>query len=363
MKLFPPRRAALGAAACLACGLAAAQTSALLPNRQALELFQRTVQLMEASAIAIPELARAGAPVTENARQAAATLERSSGQPTTLTYTLLTNLKAFLALADAVPKPHPFPEEARRQLAELRDASFRAESHFRALLEQRETQVRGSDRDNLRRYAEANAKLPPPAAGSPRVVFLGDSITDGWRLNEYFPGRDFVNRGISGQITGEMLGRMKADVIDLKPAAVTVLAGTNDIARGVPAATIQNNLTMIADLAEKYGIQPIFASILPVSDYHRESNPMYERTPARPPATILALNAWLADFCRKRKYAYVDYFSKTVDGSGYLQASLADDGLHPNAAGYRIMAPLVLEAIDKVLAPPPAKSKKRRLPF
>src|SRR5262249_20859639 len=155
-------------------------------------------------------------------------------------------------------------------------------------------------RDNLKRYAEANERLGPPG-DLPRVVFLGDSITDAWRLNEYFTGRDFVNRGISGQTTGEMLSRMKQDVVDLKPVAMVVLAGTNDIARGVATKTIENNLEMIADVAEYYKIRPIFGSILPVSDYHKSKNPRYEMTKTRPPATILEINRWLQDFCTKRK--------------------------------------------------------------
>ena len=153
--------------------------------------------------------------------------------------------------------------------------------------------------------------------GRPRVVFLGDSITDGWRLNEYFGDRDFVNRGISGQITGEMLGRMKADVIDLKPEAMIVLAGTNDIARGVPVAAIENNLAMIADLAEFHKIKPLFASVLPVSDYHKGVNPANERTKQRPPATILELNAWLKSFCARRNFTYVDYFPALADQAGH----------------------------------------------
>jgi lysophospholipase L1-like esterase len=356
--------AGIGALLLILAAAGWAQQNPLLPGRQALELYRRSVQLMESTAVTIPELARAGAPVIENTRAAVLNLERASGQPAALTNAYLVNLKAYLALADSVPKPYPFPEEARKQFAELRDGVIRVESHFQALLDQKDTQLRGADRDNLRRYAEANARLAQPAAGKPRVVFLGDSITDGWRLNEYFPERDFVNRGISGQITGEMLGRMKADVLDLKPMAMVVLAGTNDLARGVSLTTIQNNLTMIADLAEAYHIKPIFASVLPVSDYHKDRNPQYEQSPRRPPAAIRSINVWLSDMCRKRNFTYLDYFSKMVDDAGFLKADIAEDGLHPNAAGYRVMAPLALEAIDKVaVVPPQPKTKKRRLPF
>jgi lysophospholipase L1-like esterase len=152
-------------------------------------------------------------------------------------------------------------------------------------------------------------------AGRTRIRFLGDSITDCWRLNEYFPNRDFVNRGISGQITAEMLDRMKADVIDLKPAAMLVLGGTNDIARGVPLSTIENNLTMIADLADHYKIKPLFASVLPISDYHKDVNPNYEMTRTRPPATIRALNEWIKSLSTARNFVYLDYYSEMVDSS------------------------------------------------
>ena len=341
-----------------------AQDIALLSNRDALQLYARAVQLMESTAVAVPELARAGAPVSENARQALAAFEATAGtEHAGLTYTFLTNLRAYLALSDSVPKPYPFPEEARRQFSELRDTLSRIESHFRALLDRKEAQLRSPDRDNLNRYAGANQKLPPSQPDKLRVCFLGDSITDGWRLNEYFTDRDFVNRGISGQITGEMLGRMKADVINLKPAAMHVLAGTNDIARSVPLSTIQNNLTLIADLAEAHKIRLVFASILPVSDYHREKNPQYEHSRRRPPETIRALNAWLEKLCRQRNFIYADYFSQMVDAAGFLRAELADDGLHPNSAGYRIMAPITLEAVNKALSQMAPPAKKRRFPF
>lgn len=334
-----------------------AQEPALLPAKEVLAACARAGDLMESTATAVPELVRASAPLVENARQACLNLRLVSPQHSLLTYTLLVNLRAYLSLVDTLPKPQPLAAEAQKQLAELRELADRWHAHLRALLEQKEYALRHPDRDNLRRYAEANRKLGPPQPGRPRVVFLGDSITDGWRLNEYFPDRDFVNRGISGQITGEMLGRMKADVIDLKPAAVLVLAGTNDIARGVELATIQNNLTMIADLAEFHGIKPLFASVLPVSDYHKDKNPAYEQTKRRPPELIRQLNAWIENFCRQRNFVYVDYYSQLVDQAGYLRADLADDGLHPNAAGYRLMAPVALAAIEKALAVP---AKRRR---
>lgn len=351
----------------LAAGLLAAQEPIpLLRTADVNQLCQRSIQLMEAGGVAVPELQRAAAPVIQNVRQACVQLQArpGSGQPT---YVLLMNLRAYLTLADAVPKPFPFPEAAARQFSELRDQSTRLDSHLRALLDSKESQLRTADRDNLKRYADANRKVPPPDPTKKRVVFLGDSITDAWRLNEYFPESDFVNRGISGQITGEMLGRMKADVIDLQPQAVLILAGTNDLARGIPLTAIENNYMMIADLASFYKIKVIFASVLPVSDYHKNVNPANERTTERPPVFIKALNDWLASFCTQRGFTYLNYYAAMVDDSGQLQSDLGDDGLHPNSKGYRIMAPLAADAIQKALGPPPSatpaqpqKPKKRR---
>jgi len=343
------------------------QQNAMLSAKDASALFTRSLQLIESTSAAVPGLVRAAAPVLENARQSLKNLESGPAGNAGLTYDLLINVRAYLALADSLPKPYPFPEEGKRQFAELRDAVERMESHFRATLDQKERQLRNPDRDNLHRYADADEKLAKPAPDQKRIVFLGDSITDGWRLNEYFPGRDFVNRGIGGQITGEMLGRMKADVIDLKPAAMLVLAGTNDIARGVPLSAIENNLTMIADLADIYKIKPLFASVLPISDYHKDVSPRYEMSRQRPPATILELNRWIESFCRQRRYPYVDYFSPMVDQAGYMKAELADDGLHPNSAGYRVMGPIAMDAIDKNIgrpqpaAPPVMTSSKKRV--
>jgi len=339
---------------------AAASASALLPNNEALALLRRISQLIESTMLATPGMVRAAAPLSENVKQALTNIEATSSQNAAQVYNLLANVRAYMALSDALPKQYPFTDAARKQAAELRDLVDRMDADFQALIELRDQQARNPDRDNLKRYAEDDSRLGPPSSNSPRVVFLGDSITDGWHLAEYFSGRDFVNRGISGQITGEMLGRMMADVINLRPAEVLVLGGTNDIARGVSVATIKNNLTMIADLADDYQIRPLFASILPVSDYHKNVNPRFEMTRQRPPATIVALNAWLRQFCNQRGFGYVDYYSAMVDSAGFLQADLADDGLHPNAKGYRVMAPIALNAIDHALTRQPKKRKGRQ---
>jgi lysophospholipase L1-like esterase len=253
-------------------------------------------------------------------------------------YKLVTGTRARAVRQALAPS-----EASAADRAKLMDIADRWETHLRALLVQREQRLRNPDRDNLARYAEANRTLPPAASGEPRVVFLGDSITDGWRLQEYFLGRPYVNRGISGQITGEMLGRMKADVLDLKPAALVVLAGTNDLARGVAQDTIKNNLAMIASLAKAAGVRVILASVLPVSTANQIT--------ARPPERILNLNEWIQAHAKQEGFLYLDYHSAMKDEQGLLRADLANDGLHPNAAGYRIMAPLAESAIQQALKP------------
>jgi len=356
--------------ACFALALSAQPPqSPLLTGRPLFDAYQRAIQLMESSTVAIPELARAGAPLLERERQTLTSL-RTNAANGDLHYTFLNNLRAYLALADAVPKPFPFPAEAQRQLHELRDATARIDSHFHALLEQKDRQLRSPDPNNLTRYTDDDSRIGPAKAEKPRVVFLGDSITDAWRLNEYFPDRDFINRGISGQITSQMLGRMRSDVIGLQPNVILILGGTNDLARSISLNAIEDNLTMIADLAEYHKIKVIFASVLPVSDYHKDVNPAYEMTPIRPPVLIRALNDWIKSLCTRRNFTYLDYYSEMVDAAGFLKTDLADDGLHPNSAGYRIMAPLAQAAIESVVrvraAPAPAatapvKQRKHRL--
>lgn len=333
----------------------------LLPAAEANQLAGRLLQLAESTSVTAPGLARAAAPILENLKQDDKAIKIAGRITISTAYALLTDARAYLALADGLPKPYPPNPTGKQQMTELRDTVERLEIHFRAQLQATETQLRGGDRDNLRRYAEANKTLAAPT--KERVVFFGDSITDGWRLNEYFPGKDFVNRGISGQITGEMLGRMQADVIANKPAAMLILAGTNDIARGVSVETIQNNLKMIADLAEKHAIKPIFASILPTSDHHKDKNPRFEMTKGRPLAVIRELNQYIARMCQQRGFIYLNYYDATVDATGQLKAELANDGLHPNTEGYRVMAPLAESAIEKALATvriPQQTGKKKR---
>ncbi len=208
-------------------------------------------------------------------------------------------------------------------------------------------QRRLQDWPNLNRYREANSKVPPPVKNENRVVFLGDSITDVWKLAEYFPDKPYINRGISGQTTPQMLIRFRPDVIDLKPRVVVILAGTNDIAGNTGPMTvemIQDNYASLAELARANGIKVVFSSVLPIHDYGRTK--VSER---RSPDQILKLNQWLKAYCAANGQVYLDYFSKMVDETGMLKAELANDGLHPNAEGYKLMAPLAETAIQQAM--------------
>jgi lysophospholipase L1-like esterase len=340
---------------------AQAPTDGRLSDAQVLKLYERTLQLMEAGGIFMPDLTRAAQPLVENSRQTLESLKFLGFRNPQLHYRWLATVRAYLLLSDTLPKPVPFPEESRRQFAELRDDVIQTEVYFQSQLQQLQFDLRDPDRDNVRRYADDNLKLAAPQASNPRVVFLGDSITDGWRLNEYFPNKDFLNRGISGQITGQMLGRFLNDVVAVRPAAVVILAGTNDIGRGVDIVTIESNLTAICDLADHYRIKVVLSSVLPVHDYNVAINPAYEQSKKRSPLVIRALNDWLVTFCQKRGYTYLNYFQPLLDTRVMLTREYSDDGLHPNPTGYRIMAPLALSAIEKALGPIQAQPQKRRL--
>ena len=318
----------------------------MLSPRDSRQLLGEVSDLLEASRFVMPELSRAGAPLQENFRQGLLTLETSQRRNHTgIIYRMLLNAKAFLHLADTLPKPADFPEEVDRQLNDLRESIQRLDGHFRASLDAQEERALGADRDNLKRYADDNRRLGPTSHEGPRVVFLGDSITDAWNLSQYFPGKPYYNRGISGQITGQMLGRAKPDATDIGAAAIVVLGGTNDLARGVPDATIRSNLEAIGVLAQAGGAVPIMSSILPVNDYHEEASPRFRRTSLRSPERIEALNRWLRALCSSRGWAYIDYHQALIDERGRLRQELSADGLHPNGEGYKVMAPLAEAAI------------------
>jgi lysophospholipase L1-like esterase len=218
-------------------------------------------------------------------------------------------------------------------------------------------QTRLQDWPALARYREANAGVAAPAKEEKRVVFMGDSITDFWKLATYFPSKPYINRGISGQTTPQMLVRFRPDVIALKPQVVVILAGTNDVAGNTGPMTleaIQDNLASMFELARASNIRVVIASVLPVSDYskNREGKPIIQTT-RRPPEKIKTLNEWIKKHAAQNGLTYLDYFSAMVDEKGFLKEELSNDGLHPNEKGYVVMQPLVEQAIA-------AAMKKRR---
>ena len=203
------------------------------------------------------------------------------------------------------------------------------------------------DWNQLGRYHADNAKLKQEAVAAGRVVFMGDSITDGWKLAQSFPGKPFVNRGIGGQTTPQMLVRMFPDVIELMPAAMIVLAGTNDIAGNtgpMSLGMIANNIQAMTELAKQHGIKVILCSVMPISDYTTR-----KQSSKRPPADILKLNTWIREYAAKAGAGFADYYAATVDDKGMLKEGFSQDGLHPNSKGYELLKPVAEAAIEKIL--------------
>jgi lysophospholipase L1-like esterase len=240
-------------------------------------------------------------------------------------------------LAQQSAQPAPAPP--------IPSTGFAGLDHYRAS----RIAVFTDDFGQLARYRDANAALKPPAPGENRVVFFGDSITDIWHLDEYFPGKPFLNRGIGGQTTPQMLVRFRQDVIELHPKVVIILAGTNDIAGNTGPMRLEDieaNYASLAELARAHNIKLIYSSLLPVHNYTPRSQELFAE---RSPEKIVALNRWLKEYCAASSNGcvYLDYFSAMVDDKGLLKKDLAEDGLHPNDAGYKIMAALAEVAIKK----------------
>lgn len=210
-----------------------------------------------------------------------------------------------------------------------------------------------NDFGGLNRYASENATLTPPARGVQRVVFFGDSITDNWgrmkNAGEFFPGKPYVNRGISGQTTPQMLIRFQQDVVDLHPAAVVILAGTNDLAQNTgpeSSDTIHNNFRSMVTLAKAAHIRVVLASVLPADRFpwHPEQ---------RPANDIRGLNLWLEQFAREQKLVFLNYYPALATPEGAMIPELAmDQAVHPNTDGYARMQPLAEAAVARSLATP-----------
>lgn len=225
-------------------------------------------------------------------------------------------------------------------------------AYEKSLVEQRYT-----DWGFLAKYRDADNALPAPAPNELRVVFMGDSITEGWGMKGtngapdrgvFFPGKPYVNRGISGQTSPQMLVRFRQDVIDLKPKVVVILAGTNDIAENTGKMTLEEtagNITSMSELARANRIRVVLCSTLPASDFSWHKG-------LQPAPKIRQLNAWIKDYAAKNGFVYVDYYSPMANAEGGLKSELSPDGVHPNAAGYAIMAPLAEAGIAEALKKP-----------
>jgi len=200
---------------------------------------------------------------------------------------------------------------------------------------------------NLNRYKVDNTKVGLPQSGENRVVFMGNSITEGWIniLPDYFSENGYIDRGISGQTTPQMLVRFRADVINLKPAVVTILAGTNDIAGNTGPSTLEmiaDNIFSMAELANSNGIKVILCSVLPVYDYPWKPG-------INPAEKIVKLNEMIKKYADSHEIIYLDYYSSMVDSRNGMKAEYSEDGVHPNKAGYEVMMALCTKAINDIL--------------
>jgi lysophospholipase L1-like esterase len=203
-----------------------------------------------------------------------------------------------------------------------------------------------ADWPNLERYRDEDEKIRP---GTDTVVFMGDSITDGWgrKYGEFFPGKPYLNRGISGQTTPQMLLRFRQDVLDLQPKVVVILGGTNDISGNTGPESleeIEGYLQSMTELAQADGIRVVLSSLTPVCDCQN-----VQQTARRPPDKIVALNAWMKAYAKRRYAEYLDYYDATIDENKMFRKDLTYDGLHPNAEGYKVMGPLAERAIAHAL--------------
>jgi lysophospholipase L1-like esterase len=204
-----------------------------------------------------------------------------------------------------------------------------------------------ADWAGLNHYGSENTELPPPAPGQNRVIFLGDQITAQWGRGgaPFFPSKPYLNRGIDGQTSAQMLVRFRQDVIKLNPKVVVILAGANDMTGLMgpgTEGTISENFMSMVELAKANGIRVVLASLTPVCDC------FVNQTHLRPPGKILGLNRWIKNYADQTDSVYLDYYSALADGRNFKK-ELTVDGLLPNDAGYNVMAPLAEQAIARAL--------------
>jgi lysophospholipase L1-like esterase len=204
-----------------------------------------------------------------------------------------------------------------------------------------------TDWPNIKKYEDQNSKIPPPAPGEKRVVFMGNSITEGWKYTDsaFFTGRNYYDRGISGQTTPQMLVRFREDVINLKPSVVVILAGINDIAQNTGPIKLEDtfgNIVSMVELAHASHIKVVISSVLPANHFPW-------RPSIVPTEKVIQLNKMLKDYADKNHVVYLDYYSAMVDSEKGLPPNLASDGVHPTLAGYKIMEPMVEKAIGEAM--------------
>lgn len=246
-----------------------------------------------------------------------------------------------MALPPAMARPLPATQQKRGSSIVLTAPAWQSGTYWANVDQQLLV-----DFGNLARYRAADRQLGPPAPGTDRVVFVGDSITEGWHLEKSFPGKPYINRGISGQTSSQILVRFRQDVIDLHPKVTVILAGTNDLAGNTGPATltqIEGNLASMAQLARANGIGVALCSLLPTVHYW-----WHPQVP-NPAHRIAALNRWLQAYAAKEHYVYVNYYAALKDPSGALRHDLSPDGVHPSPAGYAVMAPLAQAGINEAL--------------
>jgi len=222
--------------------------------------------------------------------------------------------------------------------------------------------TKAQDWPNLNKYKKANAILDETETSENRIVLIGDSITEFWGTihPEFFAGKSYINRGISGQTSPQMLLRFRADVIALKPKIVVILAGVNDIAGNTGPVTLEmitNNIFSMTDLAKAHNIKVLLCSVLPAADFPWKPN-------QEPADKIIALNALLTDYANANAIPFIDYHTAMADDRNGLPLAYSDDGVHPNKAGYAVMAPLLETAIQLALAKRyPKKNIKQKKPI
>lgn len=207
--------------------------------------------------------------------------------------------------------------------------------------------AQNNDWADLNRYKEANLKIGLPAVDENRVVFMGNSITEGWSIldPDFFLNKSFINRGISGQTTPQMLIRFRQDVVNLQPKIVVILAGTNDIAGNTGPSTlemIEDNIASMVEIAKANNIKILLCSVLPVYDYPWKPG-------LEPAQKIVNLNKWIKEYSHNNDIIYVDYFTPMADVSNGLNQQYSEDGVHPSLAGYRVMEPIIEKAIADAL--------------